>query len=109
MAKIHNSVIAIATAIVVSFPDPTPKGGKGLVHIERFLVSSPDSTLEEGKGSGELWLNPWFSLYGARRQGHAKLGSDWLLWLHWHVITTSGKANLEPDWSVKLNSSYSDD
>ena len=36
------------------------------------------------------------------QQSHAKLGSDWSLW---HVIA-GGKANLEPDWSVKLNSLY---
>ena len=27
---------------------------------------SPDPTLEEGKWSGELWLNPRFLLYGMR-------------------------------------------
>ena len=63
---------------------------------------------KEGKGSGELGLNPQLSIYGARRQGHTKLGPDWLLWLYLYVIATGGKANLEPDWSVKLNSSYSD-
>ena len=36
-----------------------------------------------------------------------KLGSDWSLWLHLHVITTSSKVNLESDWSAKLNSLYS--
>ena len=49
-------------------------------HRTDSTVSSPDvldPTLAEGKGSGELGLNPRFSLYGARRQGH---GSDWLLW-----------------------------
>ena len=49
------------------------------------------------KRSGELWLNPRFSLDGAHRRGHAKLGSDWLLWLHLHVIATGDEANLEPD------------
>ena len=49
----------------------TPKS-----HIYFKLIYSlvPDLALEEGKRSGELWLNPWFSLYGAHRQGHAKLG-----------------------------------
>ena len=54
--------------------------------------------------SDELGLNPRFLVYGAHRQGHAKLVSDWSLW---YVIATGGKANLEPDWSVKLNSLYS--
>ena len=71
------------------------------------VVSCPDPTLEEGKGSGELWQNPRFLLYGTCQQGHAKLGSDWLLWLHLRVIATGGKANLEPDWSAKFNSLYS--
>ena len=57
---------------------------------------------KEGKGSSELGLNPSFLVYGARQQGHAKVGSDWSLW---HVIATCSKANrLEPDWSAKLNS-----
>ena len=67
----------------------------------RSLVLRPHPQ-KEGKGSGELGLNHRFSVYGMRQQGHAKLGSDWSLW---HVIA-GGKANLEPDWSVKLNSLY---
>ena len=43
-------------------------------------------------------------LYGVRQQGHAKVGSDWSLWLRMHVIATGDKANLEPDWSAKLSS-----
>ena len=50
---------------------------------------------KEGKGSGELWLNPRFSLYGVHRQDHAKLGSNWSLSLHLHVITAGDKVNLE--------------
>ena len=68
------------------------------------LVSRPHPQ-KEGKGSNELGLNPSFLVYGARQQGHAKVGSDWSLW---HVIATRGKATrLEPDWSAKLNSLYS--
>ena len=67
----------------------------------RSLVPRPHPQ-KEGKGSGELGLNYRFSIYGMHQQSHAKLGSDWSLW---HVIV-GGKANLEPDWSVKLNSLY---
>ena len=42
----------------------------------------PRPYLSRGKGSGELRPNPRFSFYGARRLGHAKLGSDWSVWLH---------------------------
>ena len=62
------------------------------------IVSFPDPTLKEGKGSGELWLNLQFSFYGTHQQGHVKVGSDWSLWLCLHVIATGGKANLESDW-----------
>ena len=55
------------------------------------VVSSPDPTLKEGKGSCELWLNSQFSLYGAHRQGHANLGSNWSLWLYLHEIATGVK------------------
>ena len=66
---------------------------------------TPPSKGSEGKGSSELGLNPSFLVYGARQQGHAKVGSDWSLW---HVIATRGKATrLEPDWSAKLNSLHS--
>ena len=38
--------------------------------------------LSRGKGSDELGLNSRLSFYGACRLGHAKLGSDWSVWLH---------------------------
>ena len=34
-----------------------------------MLVLSPDPTLEEGKGSGQLWPSFRFSFYGTCRQG----------------------------------------
>ena len=46
------------------------------------LISSPDPTLKEGKGSGELWVNPRFLCYDAHWQGHVTLGSDWSAQLH---------------------------
>ena len=46
---------------------------------------------KEGKGSGELGLNPRSSIYGMCQQGHAKLDSDWSLCC---MIATGGKANL---------------
>ena len=54
-------------------------GNTSTALTHELLVSSPDPTLAEGKASGEFGLNPWFSLYGMRRQGHAKLGSNWSL------------------------------
>ncbi len=48
------------------------------------IVSSPDPTFEEGKGSDELGPNLQLSFSGVL--GHAKLGSDWCIWLHMHVI-----------------------
>ena len=47
-------------------------GNTSTALTHKLLVSSPDPTLTEGKASGELELNPRFSLYGMRRQGHAK-------------------------------------
>ena len=75
---------------------PNSKVGRGIGSFiaPRACARGTDPTLSEGKGSGELGLNPRFSLYGARRQGHAKLGSDGLLWLYLHVIVTAVKQTL---------------
>ena len=40
------------------------------IHWKPSLVPRPH--LQGGKGSGELGLNPWFSLYGTRRQRPCK-------------------------------------
>ena len=73
------------------------------------FISSPDPTLEEGKGSGELWPNPWFLCYDAHQQGHITLGSDWsaqlrsyndVAFLPWASHVTVPE--LRSDWCVEI-------
>ena len=74
-----------------------------------LLVSSPDPTLEEGRGSGELGLNLRFSFYGARCKAMRSLNLIGLYLamaacvcdhdLHAVII----KQKLESDWSAILH------
>ena len=63
-------------------------GDEATLYMCFNLVSRP--YLSWGEGSGELCPNPRFSFYGAHWLGHAKLRSDWSVWLHrWLVVKQS--------------------
>ena len=53
-----------------------------VINLNTLCNLVPRPYLSRGKGSGELGRNPRFSFYGARQLGHAKLGSDWSVWMH---------------------------
>ena len=50
------------------------------------IVSSPDPTLCEGKGSGDFWLFAWLG---------------WL-WVHAGATQLCSETNIRSDWSVRL-------
>ena len=54
------------------------------------LTNSSVVPTQRVNGSDEALAKSLVLVYGVRRHGRAKLGPDWSLWLHLHVIATSG-------------------